>query len=107
MSEQYDEAALRAKLNSETGKIHWRELQPHYARGVVIRVAQAVDLIEAALRLSIDDKPAFEAWLCAGDVIRANDAHAADWAARGPVFWAVVVAPWVLVQEITSDQTRN
>lgn len=107
MTDEHDEAALRAKLNSETGKLFWRELQPHFARGVVIYVAPDLDLIEVALRLSNDDKTAFETWLCAGEVARANDGHAQDWATRDPAFWAVVVAPWVLVQETVTTQTFN
>jgi crotonobetainyl-CoA:carnitine CoA-transferase CaiB-like acyl-CoA transferase len=33
------------------------------------------------------------------DALHAELADAEDWHARQPMFWAVVVAPWVLVQE--------
>jgi len=107
MIEPSNETELRALLNGETGKLHWRELQRHYARGAVIRVAPALDLVEVALRLMRDDKAVFEAWLHAGLAMRADDGHAEEWAARGAVLWAVVVAPWVLVQETEAGLDRN
>lgn len=57
---------LRAKLNAETGKITWRELERHFARGVVIRVAEDLDLVEVAYRMAKDDRPAVERWLTEG-----------------------------------------
>lgn len=36
---------LRAKLNAETGKLVWNELERHFARGVVIKVAGDLDLL--------------------------------------------------------------
>ena len=39
MIEDNDE--LRAKINAETGKIGWKELERHFARGVVITVDTA------------------------------------------------------------------
>ena len=90
---------LRCKLNGETGKVGWNELARHFARGVVIRVAPGLDLIEVAATMVRDDKPAIEAWLASGQIARAATPDAIDWNVRQPVFWAVVTAPWVLVQE--------
>ncbi|MEW5771153.1 MAG: DUF2288 domain-containing protein [Pseudomonadota bacterium] len=91
---------LRAKLNTETGRLAWKELERHFARGVVIRVAGDLDLVEAAFRVSRDDKAAVQAWMDAGQLRRAEIEDAKDWHERQAVFWAVVVAPWVLIQEI-------
>ncbi len=100
MNTPLDANELRNKLNSETGQLGWQELQPHYARGVVVYVASGMDLVNVAVRLSRDDKAALERWLHAGLVARATDQQAEEWARRQPQFWSVVVAPWVLVQEI-------
>jgi hypothetical protein len=35
-----------------------------------------------------------------GHIARAEMPDAEDWHARQPQFWVVVVAPWVLVQEV-------
>ncbi len=100
-SESFEE--LRAKLNSETGKIGWKELERHFARGVVIRVDAELDLIEVAARMARDDKQALEKWLTSGQVGRASAEDAEGWHERNAEFWAVVAAPWVLVQEIRGE----
>lgn len=98
-----DDDLLRARLNSETGRLCWNELERHFARGVVIRVAGEEDLIEVAFRMVRDDKPALEKWLTSGRVARASADEAVGWSEREAEFWAVVAAPWVLVQEIKAE----
>lgn len=93
-------AELRARLNAETGRISFAELAPHFARGVVVRVAVELDLVEVAASVVEDRRDRVEAWMKAGDVAVATDDDARRWAAANPEFWAVVAAPWVLVQEI-------
>jgi len=90
---------LRAKLNLETAQLGWKELERHFARGDVVKVAPGVDLIDAALHIAENDAATVEAWLADGRIARAAMPDAEDWHARQPMFWAVVVAPWVLVQE--------
>jgi hypothetical protein len=91
---------LRAHLNGETGKLSWKELERHFARGVVIRVQCELDLVDVAARIVQDDKASVERWMLEGRIARASVQDAADWSAREPLFWAVVTAPWVLVQEV-------
>jgi len=83
------EIPLRTRLNSETGILSCDELLPHFARGVVLRVSNEVDLIDAAEVIIRDDKIKVEKWI----------EHARDWVKRTPSFWCVVSAPWVLAQE--------
>ncbi|MCD6706773.1 MAG: DUF2288 domain-containing protein [Thiobacillus sp.] len=90
---------LRAKLNLETAQLGWPELERHFARGDVIKVAAGVDLIDAALHMAENDAATVQEWLAGGRIARAELADAEDWHVRQPMFWAVVVAPWVLVQE--------
>lgn len=91
--------SLHAKLNAETAKLRWAELEPHFARGAVIVVAPELDLVQVAQCVVADDQEAVTAWLEQGRLRRAEPAHAEDWSARDPQLWAVVTAPWVLVQE--------
>lgn len=91
---------LYAKLNGETARLSWRELERHFARGVVIKVEPGVDLVEVATQLATDDTAAIAAGLNAGHLARATAEDAIAWNERQTVFWAVVAAPWVLVQEI-------
>ncbi|MGD8709869.1 MAG: DUF2288 domain-containing protein [Ectothiorhodospiraceae bacterium] len=90
---------MRTRLNAETAQLSWAELERHFARGAVVRVSADLDLVEVASRFAEDDRPAVERWLTAGEVRRTTVEDAEDWGRRDPALWAVVVAPWVLVQE--------
>lgn len=94
-------AELRQKLNLETGQLPWSELQRYFARGVVVVADPQLDLIEVAAAFAEDDKRRIEQWIQHTQLARANDEHALNWSEQQPDFWSVVVAPWVIVQEIT------
>lgn len=91
---------LKSKLNKEAAKINWHELQRFYASGAVIGVKESMDLIDVASQFSTDNSEAVSAWLTDGSVFKVSDEQADRWHAQESVLWAVVVAPWVLVQEI-------
>lgn len=97
---------LRAKVNMETSRIEWKELQQFFASGLAVRVSTTLDLVEVALQMSGDNKAQIESWLVAGMVGKVTDEQAAAWLASDPEVWAVVVSPWVLVQEIV-DTTHS
>ncbi len=92
--------ALWQRLNGETARIGWPELLPHFARGVLVQVAPEMDLVAVAAGFAEDDRARVEGWLACGAVRRASDDDARRWNATQPTFWAVVTAPWVLIQEI-------
>jgi len=91
--------ALYVKLLGETARITWEELQPFFARGALLWVAGEVDLVAVALSVAENDQASVAAWLGGGQLVRLEEARAEDLLARDPELWAVVVAPWVLVQE--------
>lgn len=105
MSDQKEE--MKVKLNAETGKLVWKELEPHYARGAVIKVSADLDLIEVAMCFAEDEKEAIERWLTSGELSRAEQDDARRWSEEDPLFWAVVVAPWVLAQEIETPESLH
>ena len=94
---------LRSRLNAETAKLVWPELERHFARGAVIRVDPSLDLIDVAVSVSEDDKEKVETWMNSGVVAHPTMEDAKDWVERQPDFWTVVVAPWVLIQEATEE----
>lgn len=94
-----DSSTLYAKLLGETASITWQELQPFFARGALLRVASDFDLIEAAQAVALDDRDKVAAWLAEGRLGALASEQAQEWQQRDPSLWAVVVAPWVLVQE--------
>lgn len=94
-----ERSTLYAKLLGETAPIGWDELQPFFARGALMRVAGELDLVGVALAVAEDDGASVSTWMRDGKVGRLEADQAQDWHDRRPLLWAVVVAPWVLVQE--------
>jgi hypothetical protein len=92
-------ALLRQEFLSQTARIPWRELQSHFAHGNVVRVAPALDLVEVAVQLGLDNAAQFQAWIGAGDIAPVSDADAGHWLEQEATLWAVVAAPWILVQD--------
>jgi hypothetical protein len=93
-----------AHLNQETGRLSWAEAERHFARGIIVKVAAELDLIEVAAAMADDDKAKFSRWLEAGQLARADSEDAKYWHQTQAEFWAIVVAPWVLVQPIGQEQ---
>jgi len=89
---------LHAKLNAETARLPWSALQRHFARGVVLRVADGLDLVAVALACARDQQTMVEAWLRSGELAAVSNSEALCWHQAQTELWAVVVAPWVLVQ---------
>ena len=89
---------FRAKVNLETSRIAWKELQRFFASGMTVAVNAELDLVEVALQFSKDNKAQVERWLLTGKVGKVSDTQAAGWIETDAEMWAVVVSPWVLVQ---------
>ncbi len=91
---------IMARLNAETGRIGWMALLPHFARGQVVRVAPGLDLLEAAAALARDDSERVRRWMDEGWMGPVDEDRARQWQQPEREVWAVVVAPWVVVQEV-------
>lgn len=91
---------LHTRMNLETARIAWPELERHFASGKVILVAPELDLVQVATCIVKDDSQQVQSWIKAQQVGQLNDDIAKRWVKEQPEdLWAVVVAPWVLVQE--------
>lgn len=89
---------LRIKINRETARVPWAELQRHFAQGTVIYVSEELDLIDVAVRIAHDDKDNVARWMAEGKVAKVSDVQAAQWTQANASVWASVVSPFVLVQ---------
>jgi len=89
---------LHDKINRETGRIKWTELERHFASGSVVWVSETLDLIEVALRVAHDDRDSIARWMNEGSLARVSDTQAQGWLAEDATLWASVVSPFVLVQ---------
>lgn len=90
---------LRQKVNSETARIAWSELQKNFASGNVVFVADDLDLVDVAVRISHDDKSTIVNWMAEGKVMKVSDQQAQNWLAADVLVWTVVVSPFILVQQ--------
>lgn len=104
---QFNDQELHQALNLETAKISWTELQRQFAGGRLIRVAADLDLVTTAMKFVRDDKETTEKWIEAGQIQPATDEDARLWHEKQAMFWSVVVAPWVLVQEIDVSEEKQ
>lgn len=91
---------FRAKINLETSKIAWQELQRFFANGAALAVAADLDLVEVAFQMSQDNVEQIQQWATVGKLGKVSDEQAGEWLAGDVSVWAVVVSPWVLVQAV-------
>lgn len=92
---------LNEKLNLETARIPWQELQPHFARGAAVYVSTDLDLVETARMVADDNAAELGRLMQAGRFGLVSEEQARRFFAANQEMWAVVVAPWVLVQPYT------
>ena len=90
---------LRLKVDRETGRLPWTELLKHFASGNVVWVANSLDLVDVAVRISHDDKANIKQWMDAGLLAKVSDEQAQGWLANDTLLWAAVVSPFILVQQ--------
>lgn len=92
-------STLYAKLLGETASITWKELEPFFAKGALLWVDPDLDLIAAAEAVATDEGEKVAAWLGADKLAKLSETRALDLFERDPQLWAVVVSPWILIQE--------
>lgn len=92
--------ALRVKVNRETSKIAWKDLQRFFASGMALAVADDLDLVEVAFQVSEDNAMQIRQWMAAGKFGKVSDEQAGVWFETDVLLWAVVISPWVLVQQV-------
>jgi hypothetical protein len=92
-------STLYAKLLGETASIRWNELQPFFAKGALLWVDPELDLVGVAESFALDHKDPIAAWLAAGKVEKVSDSRALALCDGTPDLWAVVISPWILIQD--------
>ncbi len=96
-----------AAIVGATARIDWKDLEPHFARGELLEVDASLDLVEVAQALIDDNSAAVKGWMQQNLLTSLADARAADWHQRDPdTLWAVVIRPWVLVQERAAGSAK-
>lgn len=96
-------STLYAKLIGETAIIEWKALERFWAKGDLIWVAPPLDLIVVASAFAQNQSETVAKWRADGTVVPVPADLAASLQARDPEIWAVVVSPFILIQEKTSQ----
>ena len=101
------QALLRDDIHSETSKIAWSELQRFFAAGKAIHIAVDLDLVEVALQFTNDNSTLVAEWMANGKISAVSDEQARHWYDTDASVWAVVVKPWVLVQDVKEKRVDH
>lgn len=91
---------LKTKLNLETARAPWRELQTFFAQGLVLNIDKSLDLLTVGEQFAADNKSLFEQWLSTGLVNQVSDDQALNWFESDATVWTLIIKPWILVQAI-------
>ncbi|RMN97117.1 hypothetical protein ALQ50_04453 [Pseudomonas coronafaciens pv. coronafaciens] len=78
-------------------------MQPFFAKGTLLWVERPLDLIEVAEAVAENDAARVSAWLTDGRVGKVPETKALELVETDPLLWAVVVAPWILIQDRATD----
>ncbi len=98
---------LKQDIHSETARIAWSELQRFFAAGKAIYVSTDLDLVEVALQISNDNSEIVQRWMKKRQLAPVSDDQARYWIDTDATVWAVVVKPWVLVQDQKDSQHEH
>jgi hypothetical protein len=95
-----DPESTRAKLANYTGQVPWSYLAPHAAKGSLYFVDPALTLEDVGASISGNHVGQVEVWLKAGDLVKIEALHAAQWENGETEFEALVVTPFVLCRPV-------
>ncbi len=86
------------KLAAWRGRVGWSDLRPHFKNGVLFYVDPDLALEAVGAAFAEDRQQDVQAWLRAGDLVKIEALHAAQWEVEPAEFEALVVSPFVLCQ---------
>lgn len=98
---------LKQDIHAETSTIAWADLQRFFAAGKAIYVSTALDLVDVALQLSNDNSDQVGQWMRDHKLAPVSDEQARCWIETNATVWAVVVKPFVLVQDLKTHQNAH
>ena len=90
----------REELKQECASIAYKEIEQFFARGMLVLVAQDLDIIDVALVIQEDNTKKLNEWISQEKVVRVHDDHAVEWSQQETLLMAITAVPWLLVQEI-------
>lgn len=96
---------IEAKINSETATIPFADLMIWYAKGLLIWVDPAEDLVKVVAAMANNDVSEVQKLIEAGKISKLMDDVAKRWHEDKMEVWATVVKPYIVVQEPVQART--
>lgn len=94
---------LRTELLENLDEAEWQWLIPHVQRDAVIVVALELDLLDVGVAIASDNISSVQNWINEQLISKPSVAQMADWNSdRTKRFNALIVQPYILVQELTA-----
>lgn len=97
----------RAKLNLETALAPWSALERFFAQGRLIWVDEKLDLLDVAFAVSQDEVQTIDDWMQVSGIRQPCVEQAKRWQSNDQPLWAVVVRPWVFIQEDRAGESTT
>lgn len=94
---------LRAELAESLDEAEWAWLEPHAKRDSIIVVSQALNLLDVGEALANNNVAAVQSWIQATLLEKPSPDQLSSWNQnRQKRFHALIVQPYVLVQELAA-----
>jgi len=90
--------STKDKLNLETAKIEWKDLQVFFAQGKLLIVEPSSDLVEVAGIIADNSLDKLESLIAKSQVSFATPSWIRESCQETTLLWAVVVSPYVIAQ---------
>ena len=89
---------LSDRINLQTSLINWKALERFFASGVTLNVDPSLDLVRVAQEIVEDNTIVISKWMAENKLAPVSDQLAQQWHDQDTTVWAVIIKPWVLVQ---------
>ena len=94
---------LRAELAESLDEAELEWLKPHIKRDVVVVVAEPLDLLDVGVAIANDNTSSVQHWIGEQLIAKPSPEQLTEWnSVRTKRFKALIVQPYVLVQEMPS-----
>ena len=93
------EVTTKENLALTIDEAEWQWLKPHTERGVLIIVADGLDLAEAGFRIARDDAELVRSWIVTGRLGKPTPEQIATWDQTPELrFQMLIVSPYILMK---------
>jgi hypothetical protein len=92
---------LRAELEQTIDEAEWEWLMPHAQRDAIVMVDQGLDLLDVGVAIASDNTTSVQHWIGEQLLVKPSPEQIVEFAGeRGRRFRALIVQPYVLVQDL-------